>query len=58
MGSITLHFPDSFGGDTTKIEYIGFKGEATQVISNVILDLAALLLLFLQIIDVLDMMNS
>lgn len=34
MASITLHFPDSFGGDTTKIEYIGFKGEATQVIAH------------------------
>lgn len=31
VGNITLHFPDNFGGDTTKIHYIGLKGEATQV---------------------------
>lgn len=31
VGNITLHFPENFGGDTTQIEYIGFKGEATQV---------------------------
>lgn len=31
VGNITLHFPESFGGDTTQIHYIGFKGEATQV---------------------------
>lgn len=31
VGNITLHFPESFGGDTTQIRYIGFKGEATQV---------------------------
>lgn len=31
MANITLHFPDNFGGDTSKIQYIGFKGEATQV---------------------------
>lgn len=32
VGNITLHFPDSFGGDTTQIHYIGLKGEATQVL--------------------------
>ena len=32
VGNITLHFPDNFGGDTSKIHYIGFKGEATQVL--------------------------
>lgn len=31
VGNITLHFPESFGGDTSQIHYIGFKGEATQV---------------------------
>jgi hypothetical protein len=31
VASITLHFPDNFGGDTSQIHYIGFKGEATQV---------------------------
>lgn len=33
VANITLHFPENFGGDTTQIHYIGFKGEATQVIS-------------------------
>jgi len=32
VGNITLHFPDNFGGDTTKIHYIGLKGEATRVL--------------------------
>lgn len=32
VANITLHFPESFGGDTTQIHYIGFKGEATQVL--------------------------
>ncbi|KAL6296055.1 hypothetical protein ACE6H2_004197 [Prunus campanulata] len=36
VASITLHFPDSFGSDTTKIEYIGFKGEATQLKRDVV----------------------
>ncbi|CAJ1962089.1 unnamed protein product [Sphenostylis stenocarpa] len=31
VGNITLHFPESFGGDITEIHYIGFKGEATQL---------------------------
>jgi hypothetical protein len=25
--SLTLYFPDSYGADTTRIDYIGFKGE-------------------------------
>jgi len=32
VANITLHFPESFGGDITEIYYIGFKGEATQVL--------------------------
>ncbi|XP_065851550.1 uncharacterized protein [Euphorbia lathyris] len=31
VASITLHFPDSFAGDISRIHYIGFKGEATQL---------------------------
>ncbi|CAN0907331.1 PITH domain-containing protein CG6153 [Linum grandiflorum] len=30
VSSITLHFPENFGGDTSQIHYIGFKGEATK----------------------------
>ncbi|KAK8597543.1 hypothetical protein V6N13_094947 [Hibiscus sabdariffa] len=36
VANITLHFPDSFGGDTTQIHYIGFKGEATQLKRDVV----------------------
>ncbi|OAP09022.1 hypothetical protein AXX17_AT2G21800 [Arabidopsis thaliana] len=36
VGNITLHFPESFGGDTTQIRYIGFKGEATQLKRDVV----------------------
>ncbi|XVF48635.1 hypothetical protein PTKIN_Ptkin03bG0206100 [Pterospermum kingtungense] len=36
VASITLHFPESFGGDTTQIHYIGFKGEATQLKRDVV----------------------
>lgn len=32
VASITLHFPENFGSDTTQIHYIGLKGEATQVV--------------------------
>ncbi|GJS22275.1 PITH domain-containing protein 1 [Tanacetum coccineum] len=31
VGNLTLHFPDNFGGDTSRIQYIGLKGEATQL---------------------------
>jgi hypothetical protein len=31
VANLTLHFSDNFGGDTTKIYYIGLRGEATQV---------------------------
>ncbi|KAL6884529.1 hypothetical protein ACP4OV_010465 [Aristida adscensionis] len=30
VANLTLHFSDNFGGDTTKIYYIGLRGEATQ----------------------------
>lgn len=33
VASLTLHFPENFGAETTQIRYIGLKGEATQVIS-------------------------
>ncbi|MBA0626348.1 hypothetical protein Golax_003535, partial [Gossypium laxum] len=36
VANITLHFPESFGGDTTQIHYIGFKGEATQLKRDVV----------------------
>ncbi|XP_055960259.1 uncharacterized protein LOC126662573 isoform X2 [Mercurialis annua] len=36
VSSITLHFPESFGGDTSRIHYIGFKGEATQLKRDVV----------------------
>uniref|UniRef100_A0A6N2L0E2 glycine hydroxymethyltransferase n=1 Tax=Salix viminalis TaxID=40686 RepID=A0A6N2L0E2_SALVM len=36
VASITLHFPDNFGGDTSQIHYIGFKGEATQLKRDVV----------------------
>jgi hypothetical protein len=29
--NITLFFQENFGGETTKIFYIGFKGEWTEV---------------------------
>lgn len=37
---LTLYFPDNWGDDETKIQYIGFKGEITinkrQAIKNVV----------------------
>ncbi|KAH7574320.1 hypothetical protein JRO89_XS03G0282300 [Xanthoceras sorbifolium] len=36
VASITLHFPENFGGDTTQIHYIGLKGEATQLKRDVV----------------------
>ncbi|KAH1030823.1 hypothetical protein J1N35_042997 [Gossypium stocksii] len=36
VANITLHFPESFGGDTTQIHYIGFKGEATHLKRDVV----------------------
>ncbi|KAG2663466.1 hypothetical protein I3760_16G030700 [Carya illinoinensis] len=36
VASITLHFPENFGGDTTQIQYIGLKGEATQLRRDVV----------------------
>lgn len=34
VANLTLHFSDNFGGDTTKIYYIGLRGEATQVLRS------------------------
>lgn len=31
VASITLHFPENFGTDATRLHYIGFRGEATSV---------------------------
>nr|XP_010325046.1 PITH domain-containing protein 1 isoform X2 [Solanum lycopersicum] len=43
VGNITLHFPDNFGADTTRIQYIGLKGEATQmkrdVVANIVYEI-------------------
>ncbi|KAL5823968.1 hypothetical protein ACOSQ4_021868 [Xanthoceras sorbifolium] len=36
VASITLHFPENFGGDTTQIHYIGLKGEVTQLKRDVV----------------------
>ncbi|XP_020528852.1 PITH domain-containing protein 1 isoform X3 [Amborella trichopoda] len=36
VGSLTLHFPDNFGGDSTQIYYIGLRGEATQLKRDVV----------------------
>ena len=30
VATITMYFPDSFSGDSTKLHFIGFKGEYTQ----------------------------
>lgn len=43
VGSLTLHFSDNYGADTTQIHYIGLKGEATQlkrdVVANIVYEL-------------------
>ncbi|XP_020592757.1 PITH domain-containing protein 1 [Phalaenopsis equestris] len=43
VGSLTLHFPGNFGASTTKIYYIGLRGEATQLkrdaVTNVVYEL-------------------
>ncbi|XP_038981235.1 PITH domain-containing protein 1 isoform X4 [Phoenix dactylifera] len=36
VASLTLHFPENFGGDTTQIYYIGLRGEATQLKRDVV----------------------
>ncbi|KAK8921733.1 hypothetical protein KSP39_PZI020145 [Platanthera zijinensis] len=41
--SLTLHFPVNFGAETTKIHYIGLRGEATQLkrdaVANIVYEL-------------------
>ncbi|KAL0917817.1 hypothetical protein M5K25_012911 [Dendrobium thyrsiflorum] len=43
VGSLTLHFPENFGANTTQIYYIGLRGEATQLkrdaVTNVVYEL-------------------
>jgi hypothetical protein len=36
VSSLVLHFPENFGGDTTRISFIGLRGEATEVISMIL----------------------
>ncbi|KAF8400959.1 hypothetical protein HHK36_014262 [Tetracentron sinense] len=36
VASLTLHFPENFGAETTQIQYIGLKGEATQLKRDVV----------------------
>ncbi|XP_057959104.1 uncharacterized protein LOC131151729 [Malania oleifera] len=36
VASLTLHFPLNFGAETTQINYIGLKGEATQLKRDVV----------------------
>lgn len=36
VASLTLHFPENFGAETTQIRYIGLKGEATQLKRDVV----------------------
>ncbi|GBG76510.1 hypothetical protein CBR_g22258 [Chara braunii] len=43
IANITLHFSGNFGGDVTRIHYIGFRGESTQMtrkpVTNVVYEL-------------------
>ncbi|XP_078428147.1 PITH domain protein (DUF1000) isoform X2 [Wolffia australiana] len=39
VGSLTLHFPDNFGADTTQIYYIGLRGEATQLKRDAVINI-------------------
>ncbi|KAK8970870.1 hypothetical protein KSP40_PGU003477 [Platanthera guangdongensis] len=43
VASLTLHFPVNFGAETTKIFYIGLRGEATQLkrdaVANIVYEL-------------------
>ncbi|KAJ4749900.1 PITH domain-containing protein 1 [Rhynchospora pubera] len=36
VANLTLHFPANFGGDTTRIYFIGLRGEATQLKRDVV----------------------
>uniref|UniRef100_A0A0D6QX95 PITH domain-containing protein n=1 Tax=Araucaria cunninghamii TaxID=56994 RepID=A0A0D6QX95_ARACU len=36
VANLTLHFPENFGAETTKIIYIGLRGEATQIKRDVV----------------------
>lgn len=40
VASLILHFPENFGGETTRVSFIGLQGEATQIkrdaITNVV----------------------
>ncbi|XP_078169093.1 PITH domain protein (DUF1000) isoform X2 [Carex rostrata] len=36
VANLTLHFPNNFGGDTTRIYFIGLRGEATQLKRDVV----------------------
>lgn len=37
VDTLTIHFPSSFGGDNTKIYYIGLKGDFHEVSSPLLL---------------------
>ena len=45
--SISIHFPSNFGAETTKVYYIGLKGDFTQVRNENKCVMTALLQLFL-----------
>eukprot|EP00268_Persea_americana_P068089 TRINITY_DN9439_c0_g1_i1.p1 TRINITY_DN9439_c0_g1~~TRINITY_DN9439_c0_g1_i1.p1 ORF type:complete len:110 (-),score=25.05 TRINITY_DN9439_c0_g1_i1:566-895(-) len=36
VGSLTLHFPENFGAESSQIHYIGLRGEATQLKRDVV----------------------